>query len=247
MPDEVDAAHAALGVAVFRPGKFDDLVQVEDDVARLPVAAECRPRRAAAPSRRPGSSAPGRTARASNCWPPLVGGRLADHERGAALLALRFLATMHFVDLVARRTLRTRNVDDGHDHLAPNRVDAANRGHPTPILPGPRPLVESLLHFGPHLSIRELLPNVGKIFSAADRLRTPPCWSIFIFIRHLPRHRRAATMSMTPSARFPQTAWSCIEAARDPHHPTFQPPSPGSSRPTGGRCSTSSAQGTPGR
>jgi len=29
-------------------------------------------------------------------------------------------------------------------------------------------------------------------------------------------------MSATPSARFPNTAWSCIEAARDPHHPTFR-------------------------
>jgi hypothetical protein len=26
----------------------------------------------------------------------------------------------------------------------------------------------------------------------------------------------------TPSARFPATAWSCIEAARDRHHPNFE-------------------------
>jgi len=29
-------------------------------------------------------------------------------------------------------------------------------------------------------------------------------------------------MSATPSARFAATAWSCIEAARDPHHPKFR-------------------------
>src|SRR5688500_14437850 len=28
-------------------------------------------------------------------------------------------------------------------------------------------------------------------------------------------------MSATPSARFPATAWSCIEAVRDPQHPTY--------------------------
>jgi DNA-directed RNA polymerase specialized sigma24 family protein len=28
-------------------------------------------------------------------------------------------------------------------------------------------------------------------------------------------------MSATPSARFPATAWSCIEAVRDPHHPKY--------------------------
>jgi RNA polymerase sigma-70 factor (ECF subfamily) len=28
-------------------------------------------------------------------------------------------------------------------------------------------------------------------------------------------------MSVTPSARFPATAWSCIEAARDPQHPKY--------------------------
>lgn len=28
-------------------------------------------------------------------------------------------------------------------------------------------------------------------------------------------------MPATPSARFPATAWSCIEAARDPQHPRF--------------------------
>ncbi len=29
-------------------------------------------------------------------------------------------------------------------------------------------------------------------------------------------------MSAPPSARFPSTDWSCIEAARDPRHPTFK-------------------------
>ena len=28
-------------------------------------------------------------------------------------------------------------------------------------------------------------------------------------------------MSATPAARFPTTAWTCIEAAQDPHHPKF--------------------------
>jgi RNA polymerase sigma-70 factor (ECF subfamily) len=36
-----------------------------------------------------------------------------------------------------------------------------------------------------------------------------------------PHHRRTVTMPATPSARFPATAWSCIEAARDRQHPDF--------------------------
>jgi RNA polymerase sigma-70 factor (ECF subfamily) len=41
------------------------------------------------------------------------------------------------------------------------------------------------------------------------------------FEQALPHSWEPRTMPTTPSARFPTTAWSCIEAARDPQHPKF--------------------------